>query len=635
MLLFLSFAPWALLLSLAVAHAPPTSAVAATPPSAAVIRSVQIDHSTAQASLLVSCPNCLSSTVNTSLSKDLDFSFDFSIVPGSQPCSSNLSLNAVPLDLAAPWAFEPEFTRGTASLNASGHGLDVDWYSACLQDINATASSRIPAAQVLTITVTSIDGKSVESSSVTGFTLSFQDISPPRLLRIESPPVLPINIDSSWINPPPSLRFHPTQEKSPQEAIIKEHIKELQRLEAELTVLKGLIKDKKAFITEKLAQDLNSDIESCDGVFCVVKAVLQHVHKTAHTIYQKIRPNPYKDLIGKEGFVLHSDHSQHPAMIAPTEKTKTCIATLPGQPEKCFVKEEKPSGPVAVVDDEDDFTPLSDFSAEIPPSRLWIVLKFFFVITGLALIFGFLRRCCSTPRKRQDRAARREQCQRDWAYRKAGRKQAFWDWMSGRKRGKPGRRPGDMDEKRARVAETEAYLEDQLQVEISHLKIEDELRQFRETRNAVTDLIRAEEGRSTHIGAAPPYAAASNNPFLRSPYAYPPIPTPTYNAGITIPHPINIPSRNHPAITQGDHTFPSSASSSDMPFSPVSRTTSLPSYRSKPPSYRSEDTSDEYSIGGDSDHDAWTSSDESSIPDLSPRPSGETMRTVETTRTFL
>jgi len=150
-----------------------------------------------------------------------------------------------------------------------------------------------------------------------------------------------------------------------------------------------------------------------------------------------------------------------------------------------------------------------------------------------------------------------------------------------------------------------------MQDEIRQLKIHEEIAQIRSTRDAVDELIRAEEGRIVY----PPYTSAA--------------PGPAYRHHNSLPHPIQIPRPSH----SSDSNI--SSPSMDMgPFSPVSRTTSLPSYRSKPPSYREELSSNdgfsdcELSADSVSDadaDDAWGSG--SSVPDLSPRPSGETIRT--------
>ena len=82
----------------------------------------------------------------------------------------------------------------------------------------------------------------------------------------------------------------------------------------------------------------------------------------------------------------------------------------------------------------------------------------------------------------------------------------------------------------------------------------------------------------------------------------------------------------------------------DHPGTPLSRTSSLPDYKtdgSEPPGYESDRRSSFSSQGALSEyaHSTHTTdsvwSPTSSIPDLSPRPSMETALTVETARTFV
>ena len=158
-----------------------------------------------------------------------------------------------------------------------------------------------------------------------------------------------------------------------------------------------------------------------------------------------------------------------------------------------------------------------------------------------------------------------------------------------------------------------------MQDEIQQLRIQEEIRQLRQTRDAVDDLVRAEEGRNT----LPRYSSSSSHR-----------PAPRY-----VPAPIAIPSAT-------SRMYPShhGAIDDDHPPSPLSRTSSLPDYKtdgSEPPGYESDRRSSFSSQAGFSEyaHSIRTTtsqwSPDSSIPDLSPRPSMETAHTVETARTFL
>jgi hypothetical protein len=183
-----------------------------------------------------------------------------------------------------------------------------------------------------------------------------------------------------------------------------------------------------------------------------------------------------------------------------------------------------------------------------------------------------------------------------------------------------------------------------MQDEIRQLQIQEEIQQLRTTRDQVDDLIRAEEGRSSY---PPTYPSGTSS---RHPRPFSHVPTP-----ITIPNMASVmyPPQRHRGSThniynspdshiQNPFAHPEDDSDSEMPMSPVSRTSSLPDYkteasnRSEPPAY---DDHDDMVNDGFSDYspsstmsshdgeDGWSPG--SSIPDISPRPS------IETTRTFL
>jgi hypothetical protein len=587
-------------------------------------------------------------------------------LPGTEPCASNLSLNSVPLDLSAPWSFAPKLVQGTTTLNSSGHDLNVNWSSACIDDDTSTPSN--PASQVLTLKVNSVDGRRIDESLSAGFTLSFKEANPPEFLRLSSLPIDPEDIDESWTNPPASLRIQPEQDF--EDPVLEQHLEELHFLEAEAELIQKLIKEKKQLISQRLVEDLKISIHQCDGIFCYFKVVFSHAHKSASALYHRHSPNPFASFLDPQGFVLQTGAKQT-TMIAPSENqtlsstaisptqphspTKTVIRslpsgtsssvdpTLPSTPEKCHCKEDDIGGWPALP--ERPSTGRSSRNDGARASKLWIILQVFFTITGLALIFSLVKKCCGSRKPKSNPTPRRT----DRVTINTGRKKGFWSWVSKKKAEKAAARASkvyrNMDEKRALVNQQEGYLEDHMQDEIRQLKIHEELRQLSDTRNQVDELIRAEEGRGP---SAPPYVA---NPFASSssPYVTRAMHSnrSSHHSGHSIPHPIDIPSRHTSYQSQQGHQQPiiSPSSLSDAPFSPVSRTTSLPSYRSKPPSYQGEGSSYAFSDSDagtdgdlDQDQDAWTSSDDSSIPDLSPRPSGETLRTHytgETARTFL
>jgi hypothetical protein len=142
---------------------------------------------------------------------------------------------------------------------------------------------------------------------------------------------------------------------------------------------------------------------------------------------------------------------------------------------------------------------------------------------------------------------------------------------------------------------------------------------LRHTRNVVDNLVRAEEGRSI----LPMYTSSSSH---RARYVPPPITIPSATSRV-------YPSQ-HDAMADHD----------DHPPSPLSRTSSLPDYKtdgSEPPGYESDRRSSFSSNDGFSEyaHSIQTTtsqwSPDSSIPDISPRPSMETILTGTEARDFV
>ena len=530
-------------------------------------------------------------------------SFDFGVFPGTAPCASNLTLNSIPLD-GSLWHPSLQEAHGSAAIAASGHDLTVSWYSAC----DTSKSAVHTPSRVLTVTVEAVNGVPISSPSPAGFTISFEDVVPPRLLRYSLQPVSPQDIDYSWYAPPAESKV-PVNEPVRNEKPFEDNVDELRRLEIDLALLKKEVAAKERILFQQLKKTLEDRLGKCDGPFCVFRSVVDNLG-------QRIR--------------IMTGHLGSPALKSKSEKTLvphrlpgTSMAEtkgLPARPELCHCRDGKPvepapSSPNAQLPD-DDHSP--------PRSKASVFLHFILLISGLALIIAFARRCCRccSPRRRRDHAARREAQRRRCQYQRAAARHRFLGWMRGgrRRSESPVRSGRDVEEKQALVGAQEAVLEGAMQDQIHQLKIREEIRRFR---NGVDELVRAEEGRSPYY--TPPAGGASHFPARPGPSTggFAPVPVPGR------PRPIAI-------IPTGGGVMESSDEGSTPPFSPVSRTTSLPSYRSKPPSYKEEASSDGFSdcsigpgVGGDGDDsgddDDWASG--SSLPDLDPRPSGETIRT--------
>jgi hypothetical protein len=511
--------------------------------------------------------------------------------------------------------------------------LNVFLTSDCLHGVEEDEAA--DKSQLLTLTIRRIDQEAVQT--LAGFTLSFKQHPLLELLRLSPTPeysARDLPDSEVWREPPAGLRLPLSISKESssttkeQSLSLEEQLKELQQLEAQANELVKLIEEKKQFINSQFpeaAEGIKQEIKSCDSLLCVVQAIGRRVHNAAHAAYLRFHDS-------NEAYA--SWHASAGGQ-APTMFTSDAVAV----PEQCHVHVSKPSaqpppyrGPVATYTNEK--SPAANSSqphavepewveASDPPYVL-IVLRFLAVVTGLAFLFSLFKKCCVSDRKRAERAAERERRVTEHLYKCAARKQSWQDWWSGRKRGTPGYKQGDYEEKRALILRQEHILEGAMQDEIQQLRIQEEIRQLRQTRDAVDDLVRAEEGRSHLPRYTPASSSRSSHPF-----GFHPVPAP-----ITIP---SATSRMYPTH-EHDHDEP--------PGTPLSRTSSLPDYKtdgSEPPGYESDrrssfshhddDSYSEYAHSIRTTDSQW--SPDSSIPDLSPRPSMETAHTIETARTFL
>lgn len=241
------------------------------------------------------------------------------------------------------------------------------------------------------------------------------------------------------------------------------------------------------------------------------------------------------------------------------------------------------------------------------PSPYLLALELTLSVLCCGCLITVIRHKCSSLRTRTERAAAREERLNAQAYRRAARQHAWRNWWRGNwatSRRSDAARIVDYEEKRALIQEQESVLEEAMQ---------DEIRQLRAAHTIVNDLVRdAEEGR---VGGHIPCHC-----HRQQQQQQPRVPSPPLSTISTYP-PTSLP---------------------ETPSRPHSRTDSLPSYRSdaptEPPSYDSDIDIDmaavvangfrqyttvaESTTSDASSH--WTP--ESSIVDVSPRPSAETLR---------
>ncbi|KAH7128528.1 hypothetical protein B0J11DRAFT_272929 [Dendryphion nanum] len=578
----------------------------------------------AQATFRVPCPGCLGEKHTDQDDDSLILSFKAH--SSDEPCgTSNITLNGVYL----PQEWNGDLATGSGSFSGvtdieknewlAQHDLDLEWESACLS-ANASEETDLTSndvAQVFTVTIKGVDGKPLDKPS--GFTISYKQLSPPELLRLErkpNPSAKDVANAESWREPPPHLRLLLPSVSSSNltasgQVSLEDEIRELRALQAEAAKLHKAIKAKQVYINSQLKKEANSlrkDLKDCENITCVLKTVAHKAKGAWRVVYVRFRP---------------AHHPHHPApdhnMGRPDDYAR--LDNHKQSPEAGFNTASLPP-PIGATHD-------NPFPPPPPPKHpLVFTLEIVVGILCCGCLVTLIRHRCSSLRTRTDRAATREERRNARAYRHAARRLAWTNWWK-RTSWRDQDRIADYEEKRALINSQESVLESAMQQEI---------RQLRTAHDLVNDLVsQAEQGRM------PPREYPHNLPPIQAqqPHvctcrharpSYPVQPTPYSPTSSTYSHS----SLAHP------------------PSRPISRSSSLPGYGSdtatEPPAYESDEDATEFvangfryvptsgdstsvdsplgsrSIDGGSVSERWTP--DSSVVDVSPRPSADTLRYV-------
>ncbi|CBX99286.1 hypothetical protein IAQ61_000579 [Plenodomus lingam] len=543
------------------------------------------------------------------------------------PCgSSNITLNGLHLpqewngDFASGYGSYPGVTNLQQNAWFLQHDLDLEWESACLHGYEDLDE----AAQVVTVNIKAIDGKPTTTPS--GFTISFkQHTSPPSLLRLEpvpNPSASNREVAESWREPPQSLRLSLpntiTEVNEVELQSLENQIRELKALEAELAQLQALVTEKKRLLNSQLRKQVKTfteELNQCDNFTCIVKTIAHEAHGAWRVAYIHFQTgNRHSPGMGRpeEVFAHAHDHA--------TQMSGGRLQVEPATPIQASTVAFPSSNPAETRAPNVRFGCSGDGSScpavapeELPPrpprpSPCLLALEITLGLLCCGCLMAIIRHKCASLRTRTERAAAREERLNAQAYRRAARQHVWRNWWRGNwaSRRKDSERIVDYEEKRALIQEQEGVLEEAMQ---------DEIRQLRVAHEIVNDLVRdAEEGRIVnhapcHCHRQPPRAPYSP---LSTASTYPPTSLP------------------------------------EIPSRPLSRTDSLPSYRSgaptEPPNYDSEvDMSDivangfrQYTTATRSTTSEvsshWTP--DSSIVDVSPRPSADTLRYPQSLRSL-
>ncbi|KAF2017981.1 hypothetical protein BU24DRAFT_421011 [Aaosphaeria arxii CBS 175.79] len=633
----------------------------------------------AQATFTIPCPGCLGPH-GTSHGHDDDddsssITIDFKAHSQDQPCGlPNVTVNGLYL----PHEWYGDSASGSASFKGvtdiqenawySQHDLDLEWESSCLQPQDKTRETQVTspdAAQLLSLTIKAIDGKPLENPS--GFTISYKQLSPPELLRLERAPQLSakdaVNAEA-WREPPAHLRLTlPAGQENGAisvddnvETTIEEDIRELKALQAEVEALHKIIVEKQKSIQAKKGnKTLKQELQQCHNITCVVKVIGDKAHGAWDVVYVTIRPghksNDSPSDMGRPEDRYHrlGNHKQTP------ESTKFHDHD---SKEKAQTETEEVHASEDSVPD-----PFNGNSSQTGSKNVYIVaLEIIVGVLCCGCLMSVIRHRCSSLRTRTERAARREERDSARAYRRAARKLRWQNWWNGRRTWRDQERIADYEEKRSLISEQESILEDAMQTEI---------RQLREAHGLVNSLVQAEEGRLSSQFNRPNQQAPCH--CRHNPPRLPPQPPHAYYQSHQQPaardsDAFDTQPLYSPSIASSVYTTNTANTLASLPPSrPLSRTSSLPGYPSSnastaPPAYESdEDTSDHVADGFrqytspitppsssspspssspfDEDDDtqdrddtstsqSWTTPD-SSVVDVSPRPSADTLRYPE------
>lgn len=346
-------------------------------------------------------------------------------------------------------------------------------------------------AQVLTFLVHSTSGHVLP-----GFTISFKQLDTPAIIQFSPIAVSVANIQEDaehWRNPSVGVSGIPTALIAVEEdPTVKER---LEPANSGQKSLQAQVQDVGRFMETKIKAIGSS----------VVKIVLscgQHIHQHLHDLCPEkshSQPNPSKFLSGSpakigaqtDGQTEHDELNQFGVLTeAPSQNDTRSITTS------------------NTLDPSPGLRPLS--APKLPtldPSRL-LNLQ----ILGLCLILFslitwiFIR--LRDPRRRADRAARREECRNRCLYRRAALNQKWRNWFcSIRHHNHPTIRAHDIvdggwDEKRTRVLRQEGILEEVMKDNIrsiQHTYMKDNIRAVRNAHRVESHVIAAEEGRTDFI----------------------------------------------------------------------------------------------------------------------------------------
>ena len=403
----------------------------------------------------------------------------------------------------------------TASRNGGPeYMLEAEWESSCLflpesaSDDHQASSSPGTRGQFLSLTIKRLDGRPIQGEN--GFSASYIQYPSPRILRLE-PRVLAAPDPGSVLHWLPSSSAKKSTLDSAESASsssssssssFEEDLQHLKRLEAEMQRLKGHIKIQKRLVWSHVKAELNNlkrDVGRCDGIMCVMTAAIDRSQRALKMFDAARRragtqSRPGETRRGRWQWLWNlpwnrklSDRLGRRPSSQPdrsqVELSSTTTSTETGRSPPIIIPPPAPANMEAPSPTHPVFrawTPTDPRGHEVFVAAfvtLQIMACTLVPIFFLLLIF----RRCSHP-CRVDRRWQRESRHRETLVRRAYRRQALRRWWKNLWRDS---RITDYEEKRALIVEQERILECAMQ---------EELRQLRTAAEAVSSLVRSDDG---------------------------------------------------------------------------------------------------------------------------------------------
>lgn len=341
------------------------------------------------------------------------------------------------------------------SLNGDGgQDLFASWQSLCIPHSSESPSEDDRPALVLTVQFNQIDRDEVDQDA--GFTVSFRQLSNPEILRLDPSPLSITSNDSSldldsWRDPPPSSRLRvqtisPTQNTEDSiEEILEAEIEEFQELQFRANELEQLIKQKENRIRKLLQQDcrsISSQVGQCDSFGCFFQTCFSAFPELISRL--RCRYGSLDSCLSRkpslgcgEEFFSESQTSggfgeanaEYPLNDSNEHNTSSYGMGAHTDYDSSDAASQDPSHSSPSSSENSGSSYTDDY---FHFNRSYFVL---FVV--LILSYCLLKRClqaCRSPRRRAERAARREECRNRHAYRCAARRHRWRQWWNGGER---------------------------------------------------------------------------------------------------------------------------------------------------------------------------------------------------------